>query len=97
MQRLEDFSAFLAIECRKTLNFDGFKADKSTNRYRVTHRADKKADISRTSLFRHEMPDKMLGFLHITDPVLFADSDKTKIKTPSIIVKEIKAGSRGYP
>jgi hypothetical protein len=54
----------------------------------------KKVDISRTSFFLHEIPDKMLGFLHITDPVLPAGSDKTKIKPPSIIVKEIQAGSQ---
>ena len=37
----------------------------------------------------------MILFLHITDPILSAGSDKTKIKPPSIIVKEIQAGSQG--
>jgi hypothetical protein len=34
-------------------------------------------------------------FFHITDPVLSAGSDKAEIKSPSIIVKEIQAGSQG--
>jgi hypothetical protein len=38
----------------------------------------------------------MLGFLHIADPVLSVGPDKTKIKPPSIIVKEIQAGSQGF-
>jgi hypothetical protein len=37
----------------------------------------------------------MILFLHITDPVLSAGSDKTKIKPSSIIVKEIQVGSSG--
>jgi hypothetical protein len=36
----------------------------------------------------------MVLFLHITDPVLSAGSDKTRIKPPSIIVKEIQASSQ---
>jgi hypothetical protein len=46
------------------------------------------------SLFRHEKLDTMVLFLHITDPVLSTGSDKTKIKPPSIIVKEIQVGSQ---
>jgi hypothetical protein len=37
----------------------------------------------------------MILFLHITDPVLSAGSDKIKIKSPSIIFKKIQAGSQG--
>ena len=55
----------------------------------------KKVDISRTSLFLHEKLETMILFLHITDPVLSVGSDKTKIKPPNIIVKEIQADSQG--
>jgi hypothetical protein len=36
----------------------------------------------------------MIWFLHITDPVLSVGSDKPKIKSPSIIFKEIPGGSQ---
>ena len=58
-------------------------------------RQQKKVDISRTSLFHHEKLDTMILFLHINDPILSPGSDKTKIKPPSIIVKEMQAGSQG--
>ena len=57
--------------------------------------AEKKVEILRTSLFHHEILDKMLGFLHITDPVLSAGSDNLKIKSPGIIFKDIQGGSQG--
>ena len=40
----------------------------------------KKVDISRTSLFRHEKLDKILGFLHITELTFIAGSGNPEIK-----------------
>jgi hypothetical protein len=47
----------------------------------------KKVDISRTSLFLHEIPNKILGFLHIAELTFIAGSGKTKIKITWQLVK----------
>ena len=46
-------------------------------------------------MFRCEKLDTMILFLRITDLVLSVGSDKTKIKSLSIIVKETQVGSQG--